>query len=497
MARIWRSTEPAPASATDKFHIYNGMDCCVTLEVLHNLPPLDETTSATYQKSMALHGPVLEMNLRGVLVDKAKIASVSERLLRDATRVREQLDEIVTQGVGAEAINPGSWQQVMRLLYNDMGIKPEKGRNGKGEWAPSVGRKQLEKLRGNFWAEPIINHILSYRDLVKQAGVLKTGLDRDGRIRTSFAIAGTDTGRFASYGSPFGTGTNLQNISPRLREIFVADPGMKFAYIDLEQAESRAVGAICWNRGFGSKYLDFCESGDLHTNVARMTFALDWTDDPKKNRTLADGSHYREFSYRDSCKRLGHGSNYYGKPLHMSAETRIPKDLVEQFQSSYFRAFPEIPAWHEWTRRKLINDGWITSLKGRRRQFFGRRFAEDTLRAAIAYDPQGSVADIISDAILSIWKSSLPVQLLLQVHDALLVQYPEHLEDEILPKVQALMAIETPLMNGRSLIIPTEAATGWNWGYASASNPDGIKKYKGHDDRKRSVTRPLLERKFF
>ncbi len=520
--RIWRTTDSPLTSATDKHHVYNGMDCCVTLEVWHNMPQLDEVTQPIYDQAMALHGPILEMNLRGVLVDKAKIATVRSRLEQDRDRVLSALNELIVDGCGLEPINPGSWQQVQRLLYHDLGINPIRK---KGQ--VTSDRSALEKLRVNFWAEPLINHILCYRDLVKQIGVLKTGIDRDGRIRTSFAIAGTDTGRFASYESAFGTGTNLQNITPRLREIFIADPGYKFAYIDLEQAESRAVGAIAWNlfhRGefdnitqlidgrqvslaelIGSpKYLDFCEGGDLHTNVAKMTFKnLPWGSAPDKE--VASAIFYREFSHRESCKRLGHGSNYFGKAANMARETRIPQPLVADFQTAYFRSFPEIPAWHKWTRSKLIRDGWVTSLMGRRRWFQGRRWDDETLKQAIAYDPQGSVADIISRGILRIWKQEPRVQILLQIHDALLVQYPEELEDEVLPRIQRLMEVEVPLLNGRSLIIPTEAATGWNWGYpkkdkqgAVIGNVDGLVKYKGHDSRRRSAvhSRSVLDRKF-
>jgi DNA polymerase I-like protein with 3'-5' exonuclease and polymerase domains len=123
------------------------------------------------------------------------------------------------------------------------------------------------------------SHILALRDIAKKIGVLKTSIDPDGRMRTSYNIAGTTTGRFSSSLSDFGTGGNLQNLEERLRRPFVADPGMKFAYIDLEQAESRLVGAIEWNLFGDGRYLDACESGDLHTSVCRLAWTeLPWTE---------------------------------------------------------------------------------------------------------------------------------------------------------------------------------------------------------------------------
>src|SRR5204863_8193698 len=96
-------------------------------------------------------------------------------------------------------------------------------------------------------AEPIIKHVFALRDLGKKVSFLQTAVDPDGRLRTSFNIAGTTTGRLASSYSDFGTGTNLQNVETLLRSVFVADPGMKFCNIDLEQADSRGGCAIHCN----------------------------------------------------------------------------------------------------------------------------------------------------------------------------------------------------------------------------------------------------------
>src|SRR5215467_12315958 len=96
---------------------------------------------------------------------------------------------------------------------------------------------------------------------------LKTEIDHDGRMRTSYNIAGTNSGRFSSSLSEFGTGGNLQNIEEGLRSVFIADDGMKLANFDAEQGESRIVGAIEWCLFHDGKYLDVCESEDIHTIV--------------------------------------------------------------------------------------------------------------------------------------------------------------------------------------------------------------------------------------
>jgi len=317
-------------------------------------------------------------------------------------------------------------------------------------------------------------------------------------MRTSYNIAGTTTGRFSSSLSDFGTGTNLQNIEEMLRSVFVADEGMKFAYIDLEQAESRLVGAIEWNLFGDSRYLDACESGDLHTYVCRLAWTdLPWTGDIKGDREVAERPFYRQHSYRHMAKVLGHGTNYNGKPYTMAKHTKLDAKLIAEFQSRYFTAFPAHQRWHASVGSRLLSDGVLTTLTGRRRWFFGRRNDDATIREAIAYDPQGSVGDILNRGMLNVWRLNI-CQLLLQIHDAILVQYPEQLEDEILPKLLAALRVPIGLRDGRTLIIPAEAKTGWNWSVGSDQNPDGLTKYKGNDPRKRQRPAPTeLDRILF
>ena len=475
--------------------IYNGMDCCVTFEVLEALlPQLNEVTSATYSFERELQGPILEMELRGMRVDTEAVSREYASLSAKLSTLKSQLEFIMAEGLSLPDFNFNSPPQMKNLFYEIFGL-PRQYSLGK----ITLNRKALEKFRGYFFCETIVNHILAIRDTIKKLGVLKTPIDSDGRIRTAYNIAGTDTGRLSSNASAFGSGTNLQNITGSLRSIFISDPGKKLGYIDLEQAESRGVGAIVWNLFRDGSYLDACESGDLHTAVVKMCWRdLSWTGDPVADKKIAKQNFYRDFDYRDAAKRLGHGTNYFGQPKHMAAETRIPFPLVEAFQSTYFSAFPGIPEWHDWTKRKLGRDGWITSFMGRHRWFFGRRWDLDTLRAAIAYDPQSSIADYINRGLIRVWRSGL-VDLLLQVHDAIVFQYDETREAEIIPQVQRLLEIEVPLAYGRSLVIPTEAFVGWNWAYTHNTkkelvNPYGLVPFGG-DTRTAPTPSLFLDRR--
>jgi len=223
--------------------------------------------------------------------------------------------------------------------------------------------------------------------------------------------------------------TNLQNIAELLRSVFIADPGCKFAYIDLEQAESRLVGAIEWNHFYDGRYLDACESGDLHTSVCKQAWkSLPWTGDRKLDRKIADQPFYRQHSYRHMAKILGHASNYNGKPVTVARHTKLDTKTVADFQARYFAAFPAHHLWHAKVASDLRQWGNLTTLTDRKRWFFGRRNDDATIREAIAYDPQGSVGDILNRGMLNVWRANI-CELLLQIHDAILIQYPENHED--------------------------------------------------------------------
>jgi len=498
MARIIDTSTLTPQALgamtkDDSYWVYNGLDVCVTEEILRSTKSmLDNVTTPVYEFSKALQAPVLEMMMRGLLVNQSRRHRVINEFEAKLKTLEEQLTEILVQGVGIDpSFNWRSPKQLGVLLYDIMQLPVQKKRNSNGIMAPSTNRDALEKLSHHFIAEPVVNHLLALRDLGKSLGFLKTGIDPDGRMRTNINIAGTNTGRWASSESDYGTGTNLQNVTSSLRSVFVADPGMKFCNMDLEQADSRNLGALIWDifvNEFGEvaagKYLDACEAGDLHTFVCKMCNPqLPWGDG-RTDRQIADMKFYRDKSYRDASKVLGHGSNFLGQPVTMAKHTKFPVNDVRIFQHSYFQAFPLIPQYHANVQYQLNNFSHLTTLFGRRRFFFGRANDAETLRAAVAYSPQSMTADEINTGILNLWRSNR-VQLLMQVHDSILFQYPEHLEDEIVP--WALEALRAPLTlrKGRDFVVPTEAMTGWNWGYHSEANPDGLKKYKGHDTRKR------------
>jgi DNA polymerase-1 len=511
--RIIRIHERDPNTIPDTQEndwIYNGLDCVVTHEVLEALlPQLDASTSGTYDFSRALQGPALEMRMRGVLVDEARKGEVITEFMETIDRLEAQLQRLVYEGAGYP--NHFNWRSTAdqrRLFYEILELPPVRA---KGH--VSVDRKAREKIAEYLIAKPIVAHLNAMADLGKKISVLQTEVDSDGRIRTSYNIAGTSTGRFSSSLSEFGTGGNLQNVEESLRSIFVADHGYKFAKFDAKSGESYCVGALEWNLFKDGAFLDAVESGDVHTAVAKLCWPqLPWTGDPVADRRIADRDFYRHYSYRFMCKKLGHGSNYGGLPATLSVETNLPIETVVEFQPKYFSAFPAHRRWHMEVDSRLRGGGFLISLTGRKRWFLGRRDDPATLREAIAYDPQCSLSDLVNRAMLRLWRKfkseARLIYIAFQDHDALTWTYPEEVEDELIPIISAMLVEDFPLADDRIMRIPYDVVTGWNKGEyccgnhsdprckdcKRSANPNGLKEFHRHDSRRREETIDILDR---
>lgn len=478
----WIDTQfltPGSLRGSENMQAYCGLDSMVTKEVLGELRTLFNQPPAIYDFERALQAPYLEIMQRGWLVDEGSRRAACEILHR---RLQSLLSTFwqITQSICDKNVNPNSHHQLKELFYLSMRL-PEQIISQKGQRRVSVNREALEKLDTYLYARPLVGIILTIREIEKQIQVLETEIDRDGRMRCSYNIAGTETGRASSSESVWGTGSNLQNIQPSLRFAFVADPGYKLCQIDLEQVEARDVGFIEGCLFNDWKFLDACESGDLHTNNAKLVWKeLPWTGEPVADRKIAERQFYREFSYRDMSKRGGHLSNYSGTAWTASRALKVPIGVMEEFQARYCRgrtagakgpaiepAFPAHTAYWQWCAEQIQTVGHITTPFGRKRHFFGRSDTGETLREAIAFMPQSTTADRTNLGLWRVWKylGRNDVQILGQCHDSIAFQYKESADEQtIVQKALKLIQVELVAPNGRKYVVPGEAKIGWNWG---------------------------------
>lgn len=509
-------TRAAGLAEFDELQTYNGRDCAITRQVFDAISPqlfsndeLGPPRRAIYNFEMALMAPALEMMCRGIKIDRTRLTQVKHTLAAENAELRwraNYLSNAIVPGLdlAPPKIKGISPKNLKALLHEHLGYDPIV-QSYKGQKRETLDREALEKLsNANEEIAPIINIVTAFRDRIKLLGFLSAGVDPDGRMRTSYNVAATETGRWSSSENAFGSGTNFQNLPESVRPIFVSDPGHKLAYVDLEQAESRVVGLLAFRCSGDKSYLEACASGDLHTTVAKMVWPeLGWTGNPEADRKIADQKGYREFSYRDLAKRLGHGTNYNGTAWTMARVLRIPRQVVEDFQQRYFSAFPGIRLWHKDVAQKLQTTGIMISMLGRVRVFMGRLYDDATLREAIAFEPQSVVGDTLNACLLEIWRSgptysrtpSHQAILLGQVHDAVIIQYPIRAEHETLATIKRCMAFPLGTTHNGVILphtIPCDFQVGYNWGKATDDNPAGLVKYRGPaapDTRKQPVYR--------
>lgn len=494
-------------SAEEQYQLYNGADCCITTEVFKALEGKLEEAEPTYGIVRTLQAPAFVLMRRGVKIDFHERDKVIAKLQQEHARLQKIFSRLCEEGLDSPGVNYRSPIHLKHIFYSILGIEEIKiFDKGTKEYRASTGREALEKLAEKPLTKHLSQLILALRDIDKKLQVLLTGLE-NGRMHCSYQVAGTLTGRWASNKSAFGSGTNLQNISDEMRRIFIPDEGMKLCQMDQQQAESKLVAYL--SLPWGDEYLKACQSGDLHTYVVRMIWPELFDRQNLPDKEIAKRKFYREYTYRDMAKRGGHGSNYGGTASVIAAHLKIPRQQAEEFQHKYFAQFPGIQRWHNHIRVLLAKGEPIVTPLGRRCHFVGRHWDNDTIKSAIAYGPQSSIADILNRGLYQVWRkfdkiNGGPIELLLQVHDAIVFQYPEELENELLPAIASEIEYEVTI-NDKSCVIGVDAQVGWNWGKrlefwdsttntVEVINPYGLADWNGADKRSRPPSPHFMDR---
>lgn len=480
----------AKLSQFEIHQLYNGMDNCVTHECLtaelnllsNNLNPRPQA-EYIYAFERALQAPYMDVMQRGFRVDMAAREEACEDLRGKINHYRFTLDRFA-EAIWDKGLNPRSNKMLREFFYDTMRFR-EITTSKKGVRKVSLDRTALEKLHETYlYARPFVTYILTIRDLSKQLEVLSTDVDSDARFRSSYNIAGTETGRPSSSENAFGTGGNAQNIAPALRHVFTSDPGYVLVVVDFEQSEARDLGFMIGCLFGDWTYLDACESGDLHTSNARLVWPeLPWTGDLNEDKEIAKRAFYRDFSYRDMAKRGGHLSNYMGTAFTMGRHLKISQKVAEEFQDRYCRggnaAFPYIPHYWRWAIEQIQTTYKIITPFGRERHFFGDTHDDATAREAIAFVPQSTTADRTNLGFWRTWKHMPEVQLLAQGYDSITFQILD--DNRLGERIRGVAhLLRTPLedpKSGRSFEVPVECKVGYNWGYASKTNPNGLKHF--------------------
>ena len=409
---------------------------------------------------MPLEPVLAQMEATGMSIDCAYLQTLSKQLAG-------QLEQLEREAHGAAGcpFNLASPKQLGQVLFGTLQLDRRKSRRTKTGY--STDAVVLERLAGDH---PVIPIILQHRALSKLKGTYVDALPAlveptTGRVHTDFNQAVTATGRLSS------SNPNLQNIpirtafSRQVRQAFLPKPGWQLISADYSQIELRILAHLCgepllleaYNRG-----------EDVHDLTAKIL--LDKQEVSAEERRLG--------------KTVNFGVIYGMGPQRFARATGVSRAEAQEFLDRYHSRYPRVFRFLELQERLALSQGYVETLLGRRRLFHfspqglgqyrgcdplaidlnqARRggLEAQQLRAAANAPIQGSSADIIKLSMVRLHGTlaPLPAQLLLQVHDELVLEVAPEACAQVMDTVRHTMETVLPLR----VPLQVEARSGANW----------------------------------
>jgi DNA polymerase-1 len=441
----------------DKARDYAAEDADITLRLHQNLKPrlIAERLVSVYETiDRPLIPVVADMERVGIKVDATELKRLSADF---AKRIGEFEREIYT--LAGEEFNIGSPKQLGEVLFDRLKLgQGKKGKTG----AYATGADVLEELAATS-GHPAPKKVLDWRQLTKLKSTYTDALQSQispatGRVHTAYALAATSTGRISS------NDPNLQNIPIRteegrkIRHAFVAEKGNKLISVDYSQIELRLAAEMADIPGLKQAFQDGL---DIHAMTASQVFNVPIEGmDPMVRR---------------KAKAINFGIIYGISAFGLAQQLGIPQAEARAYIEAYFARYPGIRDYMERTKKIAREQGYVTTLFGRRCHVPGindknparKSFME---RAAINAPLQGTAADIIKRAMVrmpaAINEAGLKARMLLQVHDELVFEAPAN-EAEKLAEV-ARKVMESAPLPAHALSVPliAEAGIADNWAEA-------------------------------
>ncbi|MEW6415524.1 MAG: DNA polymerase I [Pseudomonadota bacterium] len=428
--------------AIERASEYAAEDADVTLRVRDALAPqlaASDKLNFVYRRiELPVADILFRMERAGVLLDRALLAQQSSELGRKML----ELEQRAFQEAG-QPFNLGSPKQIGDILFKQKGL-PVVRKTPSG--APSTDEETLAQLALDH---PIARAILDYRGLAKLKSTYTDKLPqmidpRTGRVHTSYSQATAVTGRLAS------ADPNLQNIPARtaegrrIREAFIAPPGHVLVSADYSQIELRIMAHLSGDAGLLKA---FAEDRDIHAATAAEVFGVPLDQVSAEQRRMA--------------KVINFGLIYGMSAFGLAAQLNLERAAAQAWIDRYFARYPGVADYMQRTRETARRQGYVETVFGRRlylpeinaRNPQRRQGAE---RAAINAPMQGTAADLIKLAMIAVqgWLDAekLGSRLLLQVHDELVLEVPDHELDRVRAELPAHMCnvaqLKVPLRVG-------------------------------------------------
>ncbi|WP_439683156.1 DNA polymerase I [Cupriavidus oxalaticus] len=428
---------------------YAAEDADVTLRLHRKMIPQVEAAAGLRRVYEEIEMPVSvvlqKIERNGVLIDAGRLAAQSAELGQRMLALEQSAYEAAGQ-----PFNLGSPKQIGEILFNQMKL-PVVKKTASG--APSTDEEVLQKLAEDY---PLPKLLLDYRGLAKLKSTYTDKLPRmvnarTGRVHTSYGQATAVTGRLAS------TDPNLQNIpvrteeGRRIREAFIAEPGSVIVSADYSQIELRIMAHIS---GDENLLRAFANGEDIHRATAAEIFGV---------ARDAVSSEQRRYA-----KVINFGLIYGMSAFGLASNLGIEREAAKHYIDRYFMRYPGVAHYMEETRQTAREQGYVETVFGRRLWLPDinggsgpRRQAAE--RAAINAPMQGTAADLIKLSMIAVqgWleRDGLQTRQIMQVHDELVLEVPEHELELVKARLPELMCTVAQLR----VPLVAEVGSGANW----------------------------------
>ena len=427
---------------------YAAEDAEATLSLFQKLSSLidEDARKLLEEVEYPLVFVLMNMEREGAMIDIKHLKKLSNHF---GSRLISLVQKIYE--VSETRFNIDSPKQLSEVLFEKLCL-PTQGLKKTSSGYYSTSEAILQKLSHDH---EIVKDILEYRSLAKLKSTYTDKLseicDVRSRVHTSYQQAVTSTGRLSS------SEPNLQNIPIRtnegitIREAFVAPKGSKILAIDYSQIELRLMAHYSKDDIMVDA---FNNNEDIHKRTASEVFGVDIEDVTGEMRRNA--------------KTINFGLLYGMSAFGLSNQLGVSRAEAEIFLQNYFDRYSKVKSFMETTTNKAKKNKFVTTLYGRKihvpniesPNYMLRQASE---RAAINGPLQGSAADIIKVAMISInrmiFENELPIKLLLQVHDELLFEVPENYVEKDIQSLVNIME-ETTIID---VPLVAEYGFGTNW----------------------------------
>ena len=443
---------------------YCGIDAYATYQLVAQLqaeldryPQLNKLLKEIEQP---LEPVLADMENTGILLDSEYLYEFSQQLEKDLAKIEQK-----TYNYAGEKFNLGSPKQLSEILFDKLNLDRKKSRKTKTGY--STNQAVLEKLKGDH---PLIDEILEYRTLAKLKSTYVDALPalvrpQTQRVHTDFNQANTATGRLSS------SNPNLQNIpirtefSRQIRQAFIPQAEWLLVAADYSQIELRILAHLSQEPVLLEAYRN---SQDVHSVTAKLLFEKEeiTPEERRLGKIINFGVIY------------GMGAQRFSRESGFS--TTIGKQFIDKYRQKYSLVF----AYLEKVKQEAIAQGFVTTILGRRRYF---NFVSESLRKLRGANPedinldeldysygdaqllraaanstiQGSSADIIKIAMVKLHRvlQNYQAQLLLQVHDELVLEIPNREWSELQPQIKSIM--ENAVQLNVPLVVDVHAGKNW------------------------------------